>query len=353
MNLLSGIEEFSKNGPFTMWINGLYSITNRYSQEIMDQFSLAVRDVMVANPYPHLFDQAIKKFYTKTQKSVLKIVTDNIRIHNFVQIEIDEEMMNDYEFFANCAKFADGHKLGISHLIYDEMVVKYRYVIYVIQRRVVEGIPHIKVYKYLQFIGGLIEFSAYTFANPEGESLAVISEITAESVITSTSAKKLGFTKEELIAWKGVKKIPKVIGDISYRINQYGDQFRENVSAECMDVVMDILRINSLLHYISYLNRPLKGGGPSREIPVKIFIEGDDNIVEKIMTHYHKPRKNASGATGEHRHREVVCYSVSEWETAGHWRHYKNGKKVFIKPHKNHRHKLDNGGKTELHITVK
>jgi hypothetical protein len=167
------------------------------------------------------------------------------------------------------------------------------------------------------------------------------------------SAKQLNFTGTQLDAWRIIKKIPNIIIETRLRYSDDSDFNADNI--EFYDLSMDVAIVLLTLEYCIMQNKA-KGSKKHKEVPVKVYMDSDVTVRERVLYHNVTMKEYGESAESFHRNigpREAVCYSTPEWETRGHWRHYKNGKKVFIKPHKCRRHGHDGEYSPQVKIIVK
>lgn len=305
-----------------------------------------------------VFSRLIKKYTEAADMDSVEDFEKGLTTQGFVMVDIDtESVMKDHDN-EGLEKWLAKHPTRIEEIPYTKMCIRIRDNIHLITYDENER-------KCTFFEAACINnrvmplFSGCTHLDANSAEQYAIDYDISESLSFMTP-KKIGFNKDEMKKWKSLKELATTYQENF--IQKWADLTNsfENSKVDCdlsAMIVGLMVEAGSLIGFLNYhtmknqRRRSSEKVQSALSIPIKVYADMGAEVRERIINTHITIREY-----GECRPRSGVmaaCYTIPEWETRGHWRHYKNGKAVFIKPHICHRKNLDEGSKGSVHIKVK
>lgn len=128
---------------------------------------------------------------------------------------------------------------------------------------------------------------------------------------------------DKIVVNTKLSKIKTVLSDGEFKIIDADDPLYEPASMQCVRI------FKICLNCFAYINSIDKTAIPSEVKRVKKHSKGKKN---KGQVKYLSVTQYRLTGCEKRVKTSAVNYTTEEWDVRGHWRHYKSGKKVWIKP---------------------
>ena len=346
---------FAKDSIFMKWLFNVTAPVTCARSENMEVAWACRGAVIRSGIKTSTFDKCLLQYYKKVSHTVRYFEMD-ARLNGFTTVQIPFTIFEDIEFVKKVIDWGVNNTFSIIETLpHEKMVFEIGYVRFKVCKTIIDGVPSLVVSKYAILDDLMVLLCEFTVQDGDEEMthFVSVSQIPFSNTLSALSAKQLNFRGTQLDAWKIIKKIPNIIAETRLRSSDDPDFNADNI--EYYDFSMDVVTVLLTLEYCIMQNRA-KGSKKHQEVPVKVYMDSDTMVRERVLYHDITVKEYGDFSESHHRNigpREAVCYSTPEWETRGHWRHYKNGRKVFIKPHKCRRHGHDGEYSPQVKIVVK